>query len=182
MRRSGEGSPRSGETGALKHLPRGGRRATEETVDGDASRRSSQQSQAGDAVEDAATGALGEGTMNADHDSDWEILHHTGALGDEVGCCANGEHHLNAGERPISPGVDFTTAYLVDKEGGLRKEEFDGAREGEGKRSCKWEDAASIHSFLVRGPTYLQVSLLRPVREHAKLLLLCTTSLPIDPL
>jgi len=158
MRRSGERSPTPEETGALKDLPRGGRRATEETVDGDASRRSSQQSQAGDAVEDAAAGAPGEEAMNADHDSDWEILQHTGALGDGEGFCASGEHHLNAGERPLSPGVDFTTAYLVDKEGGLRKEEVDGACEDEGEGSCKWEDAASIHSFLVRGPTYLQVS------------------------
>lgn len=164
MRSSGEGSsPTPKPTGAtLKDMPRGGRRATEETVDGDASRRSSQQSQAGDAGEDvAAAGTPGGGAMNSDHDSDWEILHHTGALADPAEAFAANDP--SAGERPLSPGVDFTTAYLVDKEGGLRKEGADGAYEGEGKEGCKWEDAASIHSFLVRGPTYLQVSIRRAV-------------------
>lgn len=134
--RSGERSPTSSE-GALKAPPRQGRRATEETVDGDASRRSSQQSQADDVVVEGAR------AMSADPDSDWEILHHTSAL---EGLCADG-----AGERPLSPGVDFTKGPVGELE--------TGASDAEGRDSCKWEDAASIHSFLVRGPTYLQVSL-----------------------
>lgn len=104
-------------------------------MDGDTSRRSSQQSQADDVVE-------GAGAVSADPDSDWEIIRHTGAI-EGYGCAAA------TGERPLSPGVDFTKGPVGELEAG--------ASDGEGKDSCKWEDAANIHSFLVRGPTYLQV-------------------------
>lgn len=138
--RSGGRSPTSSEgAGALlKATPREGRRSTEETVDGDVSRRSSQQSQADDVVVVEGAG----GAMSADPDSDWEILQHTSAL---EGFCADG-----AGERPLSPGVDFTKGPAGELE--------TGASDGEERHGCKWEDAANIHSFLVRGPTYLQAS------------------------
>lgn len=139
--RSGERSPTASDgAGALKAPLRHGRRATEETVDGDVSRRSSQQSQADGVIE-------GAGATNTDPDSDWEVLHHTSAL---EGLCAD---TAAAAERPLSPGVDFT-------KGAIRKLETE-ASNGEGEDSCKWEDAANIHSFLVRGPTYLQVFFLR---------------------
>lgn len=151
--RSGGRSPTSAEAaGSLKTPPRQGRRATEETVDGDASRRSSQQSQ------DEVVVVEGAGVMSgADPDSDWEILHHTSAL---EGFCADGV----GDERPLSPGVDFTKGPVGEHE--------TGASDGEGKDSCKWEDAANIHSFLVRGPTYLQVRLLFAVQRHASIRLL----------
>eukprot|EP00903_Cladosiphon_okamuranus_P009850 g9360.t1 len=136
---SGGRSPTSARAaGALKTPPRQGRRATEETVDGDASRRSSQQSQADELVIVEGAGAMG----GADPDSDWEIVHHTSAL---EGFCGDGA----GDERPLSPGVDFTKGPVAEVEPGAP----DG---GKGKDTCKWQDAANIHSFLVRGPTYLQ--------------------------
>lgn len=135
LHRSGERSPtRPQGAGALKTPPREGRRGTEETVDGDTSRRSSEQSHAGDVVE-------GAGSTNADPDLDWEVIHHTNAL---EGSCAGA-----AIERPLSPGVDFTKGVVGEPE----------TEPPDGKGRCKWEDAANTHSFLVRGPTYLHVSL-----------------------
>lgn len=56
-------------------------------------------------------------------------------------------------DRPLSPGVDFSNAYVVSKD--CRDvEEVTGGEETD----CKWVDAGKIHCFLVRGPTYLVVS------------------------
>lgn len=133
----------------------------------------------GGAVAAAAAAAAGcDGKMNknssSDRDlggsgscafeSDWEVLEDMRELeGFHADGSSVGEHeHPDAGERPLSPGVDFSTAYMVDMGGGTGRQEGDGdgasssERDGN-KDGCKWEDAASLHSFLVRGPTYLQV-------------------------
>lgn len=170
MRRSGERTPTSPKppvapgdvdaalrTGSNKNTPRKGRRrSSEETVGAEDSRRSSQ------AEEDDGSkgGAQVDGARNGSPacdagDSDWEVLEHAGelaGLGFQV-------HDERAAERPLSPGVDFSTAYMVGKEGGEgARLEAGAAGDGKGEDGCcKWEDAANIHSFLVRGPTYLQV-------------------------
>lgn len=176
MRRSGERSPTSPKPAVIgpvdvdaaltkrtKDTPcRGGRRrSSEETVGAEDSRRSSQ------ADEDSGNGPGGSGAVgngprqgngapcDGGNDSDWEVLEHAGELS---GLELQGDDE-HAAERPLSPGVDFSTAYMIGKEGGEGLQpEGAGAPDGKGQEdSCKWEDAANMHSFLVRGPTYLKV-------------------------
>ncbi|CAM9106074.1 unnamed protein product [Scytosiphon promiscuus] len=170
MRRSGERTPTSpkppatpGDVDAAlrkrsKDTPRKGRRrSSEETVGAEDSRRSSQAEEDGD--EDFGGGAKGDGAGDvsppgdAAGDSDWEVLEHTGELS-RLGLQAHDEGA--AAERPLSPGVDFSTAYVVGEEDGERPRLGDGAAGGKGEDGCKWEDAGRIHSFLVRGPSYMQ--------------------------
>lgn len=136
------------------------RKSSDETEQ--ASRRSSQQSQhdhsgsmsdplavalneaavdtAAGAADDADDGTDGaESSPGTDHSlvDGWEVLGEQGGIrrDDEM-------------ERPVSPGVDFSSLYTYSKEEG---------EEGEEETVSKWLDAGEIHSFLVRGPTYLQV-------------------------
>ncbi|CAN0309337.1 unnamed protein product, partial [Pylaiella littoralis] len=129
--------------------PRAGRRrSSEETLDGAASRHSSQQSQAGSEDVDvaisgsgggdvsAAAGCEVGGTNNPNRDlgdgssafeSDWEVLEDMGELkGFQADGGSCGEHErADVIERPLSPGVDFSSAYMIDKDGGVGQLERD---------------------------------------------------------
>lgn len=130
----------------------GRRRSSEETVDADTSRRSSRDD------EDAQKGAApvdhgrGPGDNVSDECFDWEVVHHTADLAGLTGVDGEAE-----AERPLSPGVDFSTACMVDREGEGGRQAGASASDCDGNDTCRWKDAANIHSFLVRGPTYLQV-------------------------
>lgn len=154
------------------------RKSSEETEQ--SSRRSSQQSQNGhnndnsssDRADEASAfnrgvthadaGANGRSEHNLDSpetggsDSfgdDWEMLGDSGlrAAGEDAGDAGD------EAERPLSPGVDFSSLFAYNAQ------ERDGDEEEEGgladeETVSKWLDAREIHSFLVRGPTYLHVS------------------------
>ena len=82
---------------------------------------------------------------------DWEMLGDSGlrAAGGDGGDAGD------EAERPLSPGVDFSSLYAYSAREGDEEEEGEPA---DGEKVSKWLDAREIHSFLVRGPTYLQVS------------------------
>ncbi|CAB1120452.1 unnamed protein product [Ectocarpus sp. CCAP 1310/34] len=131
----------------------GRRRSSEETVDADTSRRSSRDDE--DAQKGAAPADHGRGPGDgvSDECCDWEVVQHTSA--DFSGLVSVGGEA--EAERPLSPGVDFSAAYMVDREGEEGRQAGASASDCDGNDTCRWRDAASIHSFLVRGPTYLQV-------------------------
>lgn len=81
-------------------------------------------------------GAYGDGTAEHGCEDGWVVLEDAALQGRD-------------GDRPLSPGVDLMRA----KAGGGSEE----AAAGEECLSGKWVDAGSIHSFLVRGATYLTV-------------------------
>lgn len=148
------------------------RKSSEETEQ--SSRRSSQQSQHdhnehvnNDKDEASALNGRGGATYVAadglfEHDAespraggsdsfvdDWEIL---GDSGLQAG--GDGGDGTDEMERPHSPGVDFSSLYAY---GAQEREGNEAAGLVDGETVSKWLDARDIHSFLVRGPTYLQV-------------------------
>lgn len=122
-----------------------------------ASRRSSHQSQDGgginaiDTQQDAgATGVIlspgptADGTTATEQLCGWEEINHP-----------ENESCDRAQARPLSPGVDFTGSsarFCASNLCGARGKVVIGEAEG------KWMDAGTTHSFLVRGPTYLEVT------------------------
>lgn len=94
---------------------------------------------------------------------DWEMLGdsglHAGRDDGDGGGGGDGRDEREEAERPLSPGVDFSSLYAYSAQERERDEEGEGGLgDGELETVSKWLDAGEIHSFLVRGPTYLQVS------------------------
>lgn len=85
-------------------------------------------------------GAYGDGDAECGCEDGWVVLEDAALQGRD-------------GDRPLSPGVD-----LMKAKGGERSEE---AVADEECLNGKWVDAGSIHSFLVRGATYLTVRCFR---------------------
>ncbi|CAN0411886.1 unnamed protein product, partial [Ectocarpus sp. 12 AP-2014] len=130
----------------------GRRRSSEETVDADTSRHSSRDDENAQKGAAPADHGRGPGDSVSDECCDWEVVQHTSAdLSGLVGVDGEAE-----AERPLSPGVDFSAACMVDREGEEGRQAGASASDCDGNDTCRWKDAANTHSFLVRGPTYLQ--------------------------
>lgn len=153
MRQALPSSPMTGDTGHELAAKEGNNRIghsrepPEDTQQ--ASPRSSQASQAShnacntrDTNGYTADGRGAYGDINVEHgcEDGWIVLEEEASQGRD-------------GDRPLSPGVD-----LMRAKGEGRSDE---AAAGEERLSGKWVDAGDIHSFLVRGATYLTVRCFR---------------------